>query len=929
MLQKSSVAADTAGAMDPSVSTRRTWRGRAAVVAALALLAGAVVTAAPSPAGAWDATPGPTVSPDVDYATEQFADPWDFSNIEDFRGDGTAHFLSSWSLSSGTLKATTIPGAGMILAHTFPGVLPHDRDTKQHPIDAARYTQISFSLYSSAATTGGFFWYSCDGIVASCEQGTMISISQGWRVYTVNLPTAPRTNGGLPAWSGRPAAIRLVPSLGSNTTVELDWFRLRSSSASASPPATTPPRPVLDAPHRVGGVDYATAVRGDAWDMSQPSDVAAVANAAWRVEGGQMIGRSTGPVCFDPGVTLPLAAPIDTARWHRLSFAVTYDGPFSLAEGVGGGMVARLLWHRQGLATWQVSQDIVVYPGRNDITIDLATVPVTAVNEPDLPGGVGWTGLVDAVRFDPDEDSGCDAQGRTFVIDEVRIAEDPVAYANATDIVFHDTNFAAGTTAAIYADTDATGYDGTLLASGIPVSAGRNSYRWAPGTPPTGARWVYVELTRGGVTTRTYATAPITFSSAPSPAYGVMPRGSLDSFTVDGTGLRATGWALDPERAGAIDVHLYLDGVGRAVSAGGDRPDIAAAFPGLGSAHGFDTSWTNVADGDHTLCAYAINVGLGSNVGLGCRTATVRRSPFGYLDTFDLRLANLRIGGWAIDPDATQPTAIHVYVDGVGHVLTADGSRPDVGAVFPGAGANHGFAETIALAPGPHSLCVYAINQGLGTNTPYGCRSIAVGASPVGWLDVVGASLGTLRVRGWAIDPETTAALDVHLYVDGVGRALRASDPRPDVDAYFGYGAAHGFDTTQQVSGGTHSVCLYAINVGAGANLSYGCRTIDVPADPLGILESVTRVGSTVQVRGWAIDADTTGSIDTHVYVNGTGQRVVASTPRADLATIWPAYGPNHGLAVDVAAPVGPASVCVYAINVGPGGSRLLGCRTV
>jgi hypothetical protein len=307
----------------------------------------------------------------------------------------------------------------------------------------------------------------------------------------------------------------------------------------------------------------------------------------------------------------------------------------------------------------------------------------------------------------------------------------------------------------------------------------------------------------------------------------------------------------------------------------------------------------------------------------------VRRGPFGFLDTVDLRLAKLRIGGWAIDPDATQPTSIHVYVDGVGHVLTADGSRPDVAAVFPAYGANHGFSETIPLTPGTHSLCVYAINQGLGTNTPYGCRSIVVGASPVGWLDVVGTSLGTLRVRGWAIDPETTAPLDVHLYVDGRGRALTASDSRPDVDAYFGYGAAHGFDTTEQLGGGAHTVCVYAINVGLGSHLSYGCRTVVVPADPLGFLESVTRVGSTIQVRGWAIDADTAGSIDTHVYVGASGQRVVASSPRSDLAAIFPAYGANHGLSVDVAAPPGPTNVCVYAINVGPGVSRLLGCRTV
>jgi hypothetical protein len=81
----------------------------------------------------------------------------------------------------------------------------------------------------------------------------------------------------------------------------------------------------------------------------------------------------------------------------------------------------------------------------------------------------------------------------------------------------------------------------------------------------------------------------------------------------------------------------------------------------------------------------------------------------------------------AIDPDArTTPTEVHIYIDGPAgsgvrgvNLGLANGSRPDVGAAFPGSGDAHGFNATITgLSPGVHTLWAYAINAAGGGANP-------------------------------------------------------------------------------------------------------------------------------------------------------------------------------------------------------------------
>jgi hypothetical protein len=320
---------------------------------------------------------------------------------------------------------------------------------------------------------------------------------------------------------------------------------------------------------------------------------------------------------------------------------------------------------------------------------------------------------------------------------------------------------------------------------------------------------------------------------------GGNPFGTLDAATAGPGTVTVAGWAIDPDTPAPILVHVYVDDTAVAATAVLPRPDVAAAFPGYGEAHGFAATVAGGAPGPHRVCAYAINTGTGTaNALLGCRTATVPGgSPFGTLDEVAAAgPGTLTAYGWAIDPDTAGPVAVHVYIDGVFYAdPTADGLRPDVGGAFPGYGAAHGYQITVPGLPGgPHTVCTYAINTATGTaNAHLGCRTATLpGGNPFGALDEVTTAPGRVRASGWAIDPDTTGPIPVHLAVDDAVTATSSSGPRPDVAAAFpGYGTGHGYVIERPgLAPGPHRVCTFAINWGTGtANALLGCRTATTP----------------------------------------------------------------------------------------------------
>jgi hypothetical protein len=417
------------------------------------------------------------------------------------------------------------------------------------------------------------------------------------------------------------------------------------------------------------------------------------------------------------------------------------------------------------------------------------------------------------------------------------------------------------------------------------------------------------------------------------PAGLVSPRGNWETTGASPTGFTVTGWALDPQVAAPVTIRVEIDGAVVTARADVPRPDIERVYPALGPRHGFHITVPRGA-GSPVVCLWAVNVGDGRDVSLGCQRITVRNAaPVGALDVVRAGPSGVTVSGWTLDPDTSAPNDAHVYIDGVGASVVADQPRPDVAAVY-GLGERHGFTHTRTLPRGQHTVCLFSIDTSGGTNTLVACRDVTVGAPaprtpPIGVVESVVASNTAVSVGGWALDPDTTDPVSVHVYVDRTGVARLADLPRRDVAAVHGRGDRHGFQVSVPAKPGRHEVCVYAINTGPGGNTLVACRAVVVPDRvPIGAVEAVTVRGDRLETSGWALDPDTTASTDVHVYVDGVGHRVRADLPRPDVAAAH-GLGDRHGFTHSVPAVRGRHTVCVYGINTSAGPPALLACRAV
>lgn len=100
--------------------------------------------------------------------------------------------------------------------------------------------------------------------------------------------------------------------------------------------------------------------------------------------------------------------------------------------------------------------------------------------------------------------------------------------------------------------------------------------------------------------------------------------------------------------------------------------------------------------------------------------------------------------------------------------------------------------------------------------------------APIGSLDAVSATTTSVSAAGWALDPDTTSPILVHVYVDGRAvAAVTANADRPDVGAALNLGSVHGFVASVPAAPGTHTVCVYAIDAGGvGPNPQLGCQAV-------------------------------------------------------------------------------------------------------
>ena len=347
-------------------------------------------------------------------------------------------------------------------------------------------------------------------------------------------------------------------------------------------------------------------------------------------------------------------------------------------------------------------------------------------------------------------------------------------------------------------------------------------------------------------------------ASAATPA-GHNPVGFLDAaFDAGQSSIGFRGWAADPDALSQpLTILVTVDGAPATYLVTNlNRPDVTRAI-GAGPQAGFAGTLV-VPAAAHQVCVAARNVGAGVSVWLGCASATVAalppdqavHNPAGYLDSAappDTTSTTVAVRGWAVDPDApSQPLAISATVDGRVAALSglATQTRPDVAAAMH-SGPDQGYTfSTVIAANGQHTVCVNAANVGAGVPVQLGCATVQVGPppltpaqiaahSPAGALEAAGAvNARDIRVRGWASDPDNLGyPLVVQAWVDGVAHTpVPANLARPDLAGNAKAGGNSGYYFDLSVPTGAHNVCLWARNIGIGADQLLGCRALTTPA---------------------------------------------------------------------------------------------------
>lgn len=315
---------------------------------------------------------------------------------------------------------------------------------------------------------------------------------------------------------------------------------------------------------------------------------------------------------------------------------------------------------------------------------------------------------------------------------------------------------------------------------------------------------------------------------------GSAPIGHLDSITTSGNKVTITGWAYDRDKpTESLGIVVYQDGE-RILSAPSTitRGDVNSAYHITG-AHGFTISLTATA-GTHTYRVYALNVGGGvGNPLLGARSVAVRAAavaPSGKLESVSASGNTVRLRGWVYDPDnPAAEIAVAVYEDGHGlHWYPTGVSRPDVETGY-GVKGKHGFDITLTAGKGVHTFTVHPMGLGGGTSElALGSKTVAVDQTgPIGRVEDVQVLGNTVKLTGWAADPDQpAAAVAVTVFEDGAALSRHTTE-----------GSEGQFEITLQRSPGPHTYTVYAANPDAPDSMIGGATVTvgdDVRALPAG-----------------------------------------------------------------------------------------------
>jgi len=413
--------------------------------------------------------------------------------------------------------------------------------------------------------------------------------------------------------------------------------------------------------------DFITVKTGNPWDMDAAGDVdytLKLVNPRFTVlDYEDMAGRSfAGNTVFqaesedavpgnvgDPTVYFlhyqhrGATYKIDPTVYHRLTFKMGLAGPHSTNDG----SVARVMWKRSDENYENVSQDIVVrhMDGvwiMNKFSCDLASLPLE--DGAGSPSHSGWTGLIDTFRIDPHEF----LTSRSFFFDNVRIAADWTADASFT-IQWAAQDADGGATVALYYDTDASGYNGTLIASGLAASAG--SHVWNTSGLPEGTYYVYAVITDGTNENQAYSSGPVIIRHAApveSPTIGLSRTTVWLGATQNGTATESDKILVTNTGQGALSWQAVTaqNWISVSPSSGGDGTQVAIGAARTDLPPGSYQGQVTIQDPNATNNPQIITVVL------SIYAAGADAAPFGSFDTPEDQAnvaSSIAVTGWALD----------------------------------------------------------------------------------------------------------------------------------------------------------------------------------------------------------------------------------------------------------------------------------------
>ena len=288
-----------------------------------------------------------------------------------------------------------------------------------------------------------------------------------------------------------------------------------------------------------------------------------------------------------------------------------------------------------------------------------------------------------------------------------------------------------------------------------------------------------------------------------------------------------TGWASDPDTNAPITVRIVVGTATLAsLVANGPAPDGVSAHNG----HGFAADVNLISPmppGTRRICVWGFNLSTyGSSRTVACQTHTFDFNPKAGIDSAAQKSPGITVSGWARDPDTTSPIKAQISLDGTTvQTITA--------SAMTGSHPGYGFTTVVPATNGAHTVCVVGINVLFGTgNSAKACSTVSLNFNPFGAFETatrVSTSSSSIKVTGWAIDPDTSAPISVHVIVDGKGLVTTPANlVRTDLaKSHPGTGTAHGFSIAVPADQFEHTVCMTAINVlGGDDNKWLGCKIV-------------------------------------------------------------------------------------------------------